>query len=55
VGIVYLVLAAVMIVQQRRYVRPLARDGLIVPVRDLFHESDDWATATEPARRGASS
>ena len=38
VGMVYLVLAAVILVRQRSYLRPLARDGLIVPVDELFHE-----------------
>jgi cation:H+ antiporter len=35
VGIVYLVLAAVMIFRQRRSFRPLLRDGLRTPVREL--------------------
>jgi hypothetical protein len=48
VGIMYLVLAAGMLVHQRRYLRPLARDGLIVPVDELFHE-DEGDTA--PAER----
>jgi cation:H+ antiporter len=38
VGVVYLVLAAVFMVQQRSYLKPLVRDGLIVPVDELFHE-----------------
>jgi cation:H+ antiporter len=38
VGIVYLMLAAGMLFQQRRFLRPLARDGLVVPVADLFRE-----------------
>jgi len=38
VGIVYLVLAAVFFVQQRAALRPLVRDGLFVPVDQLFHE-----------------
>jgi cation:H+ antiporter len=38
VGIVYLVLAAVFFVQQRAALRPLVRDGLVVPVDRLFHE-----------------
>jgi cation:H+ antiporter len=38
VGIVYLVLAAGILIQQRKYLRPLARDGLVVPVDSLFHE-----------------
>ena len=33
VGIIYLVLAAGMLYQQRRFLRPLARDGLVVPGR----------------------
>ena len=38
VGVVYLVLAAVFMVQQRSYLKPLVRDGLVVPVDELFHE-----------------
>jgi cation:H+ antiporter len=38
VGTVYLVLAMVFFVQQRAYLRPLVRDGLVVPVDELFHE-----------------
>jgi cation:H+ antiporter len=37
VGAVYLVLAAWMLFQQRRALRPLARDGFRTPVRDLVH------------------
>jgi cation:H+ antiporter len=39
VGAVYLVLAAVFLVQQRASLKPLVRDGLIVPVDELFHEA----------------
>ena len=45
VGTAYLVLAAIILVQQRSYLRPLARDGLTVPVDELFHE-----TAPDEAR-----
>ncbi len=38
VGIAYLVLAAVFLVQQRAALKPLVRDGLVVPVDQLFHE-----------------
>ncbi|MEX2099800.1 MAG: sodium:proton exchanger, partial [Acidimicrobiia bacterium] len=38
VGIVYLVLAAGILVQQRQYLRPLVRDALVVPVGELFRE-----------------
>ena len=38
VGAVYLVLAAGIFVQQRAYLKPLVRDGLVVPVDELFHE-----------------
>jgi hypothetical protein len=38
VGIAYLVLAAVFLVQQRASLRPLVHDGLVVPVDQLFHE-----------------
>ena len=40
VGIVYLVLAAVVMFQQRRYVRPLVRDGFRTSVRELVHERE---------------
>ena len=40
VGIVYLVLAAVVMFQQRRYVRPLVRDGFRTSVRELIHERE---------------
>src|SRR2546421_577668 len=40
VGVVYLVLAFVVIVQQRRFVRPLVRDGLRTSVTELVHERD---------------
>ena len=40
VGVVYLVLAFVVIVQQRRYVRPLVRDGLRTSVTELVHERE---------------
>ncbi len=38
VGVVYLVLAAGIFVHQRAFLRPLVRDGLVVPVDELFHE-----------------
>ena len=40
VGIVYLVLAAVVMFQQRRYIRPLARDGFRTSVTGLVHERE---------------
>ena len=40
VGIAYLVLAAVFFVQQRAALKPLVRDGLVVPVDELFHEAE---------------
>ena len=50
VGIVYLVLAAVILVRQRSYLRPLVRDGLVVPAEELFHDDhDDTAATPEPA------
>jgi cation:H+ antiporter len=54
VGIIYLVLAAGMMFQQRRLIKPLARDGLLVPVDKLFHE-ESGAAPGAPAPRGASS
>jgi cation:H+ antiporter len=45
VGIMYLVLAAGILVHQRRYLRPLARDGLVVPVDQLFHEEESGEPA----------
>ena len=38
VGIVYLVLAVGIMIQQRKNLRPLVRDGLVVPVDQLFRE-----------------
>jgi hypothetical protein len=38
VGSTYLVLAAVIFVRQRAVLKPLVRDGLVVPVDELFHE-----------------
>jgi cation:H+ antiporter len=49
VGTTYLVLAAGVMISQRRYLRPLARDGLVVPVDDLFHEDVDPPAAAEGA------
>jgi cation:H+ antiporter len=47
VGIVYLVLAAWIMFRERGYLRPLARDGVVVPVEELFHDDDaDRATAS---------
>lgn len=47
VGLIYLVLAAAMLVIQRRSIRPLVRDGLFVPVTDLVHA--DSSGASPPA------
>jgi cation:H+ antiporter len=38
VGAVYLLLAAWILVQQRAYLKPLVRDGLVVPVDELCRE-----------------
>jgi cation:H+ antiporter len=38
IGVVYLVLAACFLIQQRSSLKSLARDGLVVPVDDLFRE-----------------
>jgi cation:H+ antiporter len=40
IGILYLVLAAIVTFQQRRYVRPLVRDGFRTSVTELVHERD---------------
>jgi hypothetical protein len=40
VGIVYLVLAAVVVFRQRRYIAPLARDGFRTSVTELVHERE---------------
>src|SRR5215218_2214437 len=40
IGILYLVLAAVVMFQQRRYVRPLVRDGFRTGVSELVHERE---------------
>jgi cation:H+ antiporter len=47
VGIIYLVLAVAMFFHQRRYLRPLVRDGLVVPVDELFHEEERDTTPAE--------
>ena len=48
VGIVYLALAAVILFQQRRHLRPLIRDGMVVPVDALFREDPDDPAHTQP-------
>jgi cation:H+ antiporter len=40
IGVLYLGLSAVVLFQQRRYVRPLVRDGLRTSVTELVHERD---------------
>jgi cation:H+ antiporter len=40
IGILYLVLAAIVMFQQRRYVGPLVRDGFRTSVTELVHERD---------------
>jgi cation:H+ antiporter len=40
IGILYLVLAAIVMFQQRRYVRPLVRDGFRTNVTELVHERE---------------
>ena len=47
VGIVYLTLAVGILFQQRRYLKPLVRDGLIVPVDELFHEDPELSSDPE--------
>jgi cation:H+ antiporter len=49
VGIVYLVLAAVILVRERSALPPLVRDGLTVPVDELFHGDHTGDAAPEPA------
>jgi cation:H+ antiporter len=49
VGMVYLVLAAVILVRQRAFLRPLAHDGLVEPVEELFREDPRGTAAPEPA------
>jgi cation:H+ antiporter len=44
IAILYLLLAVAILIRQRRFLRPLARDGLRVPVRELFHESSESAS-----------
>jgi cation:H+ antiporter len=39
-GVLYLVLAAVILFRERRLIRPLARDGLREPVAELFREDE---------------
>ena len=40
IGILYLVLAAIVMFRQRRYIRPLARDGFRTSVTELVHERE---------------
>jgi cation:H+ antiporter len=40
IGILYLVLAAIVMFHQRRYVRPLVRDGFRTSVTELVHERE---------------
>ena len=40
IGILYLVLAAIVMFRQRRYVRPLVRDGFRTSVTELVHERE---------------
>jgi len=40
IGILYLVLAAIVMFQQRRYARPLVRDGFRTSVTELVHERE---------------
>ena len=40
IGILYLVLAAIVMFQQRRYVKPLVRDGFRTSVTELVHERE---------------
>jgi cation:H+ antiporter len=40
IGILYLALAAIVMFQQRRYVRPLVRDGFRTGVTELVHERE---------------
>jgi hypothetical protein len=40
VGVLYLVLSFVMILQNRRYVRPLVHDGLRTSATELVHDRD---------------
>ncbi len=40
IGILYLMLAAIVMFQQRRYVRPLVRDGFRTSVTELVHERE---------------
>jgi cation:H+ antiporter len=46
VGTVYLVLAAGMMVRQRRALPPLVHDGLVAPQESLYHETPDPAAST---------
>ena len=47
VGMVYLALAVGIMFQQRKYLRPLVRDGLVVPVDQLFHEDPELSSDPE--------
>jgi hypothetical protein len=43
------VLAFGVLVRQRRALGPVVRDGLVVPVRELYHERADVGVADPPA------
>lgn len=56
VGVLYLLLAAFLLVRERHVLRPLARDGLVEPVERLFHDTDGdaqevppWAVPEQPS------
>jgi cation:H+ antiporter len=50
VGVLYLVLAAGMLVRQRRFIGPLVRDGTRVPVTELIHEEPESASSRSGTR-----
>ena len=47
VAVVYMVLATIMLIAQRRSIPPLLRDGFRTPVADLIHEDSSVASGTD--------
>ncbi|MGH9027532.1 MAG: sodium:proton exchanger, partial [Acidimicrobiia bacterium] len=41
IGVLYLVLAAIIFVRQRRFIRPLFRDGLRTPVHEMIRSGSN--------------
>jgi len=48
VGLLYIVLAVILLFNERRILKPLARDGLVAPVDELFRDDDDERREVPP-------